>query len=398
MSALQREAMKNARPPLPNQFKPSSSSSTAAGGQSRFAGLVPKRKKKDYASVAWSEYFQSEKDVCIGENQFHMYTLGCSGPVILLLHGAGHSALSWAIFAKTIHSLCECQVVAIDFRGHGSSSSTDDLNMDASVMASDVSEALRLHYNDDIPPAVMLGHSMGGAIGVHIAVGKLIPSLKGLAVIDVVEGTALEALPTMQSFLRSRPSQFRTLEGAIEWSVRSGQLRNVDSAKVSMLGQLKRVAGSNAQCMTPPQSLPTASTRLSSSSMPDISEDDAETNTQEQVNRSLAHTSIAGDVYEWRVDLSKTEPHWEGWFKNMSSLFLSCNVPKLLILAGVDRLDKELTIGQMQGKFQMQILANCGHMVHEDVPDKVADIVTTFLLRQKLTQSKSDFKRTMPEC
>ena len=69
--------------------------------------------------------------------------------------------------------------------------------------------------------------------------------------------------------------------------------------------------------------------------------------------------------------------------------------------AGVDRLDKELTIGQMQGegirtyqciynnnyyhllvavymdyylcvgKFQMQILTGCGHAVHEDVPDKV---------------------------
>lgn len=23
------------------------------------------------------------------------------------------------------------------------------------------------------------------------------------------------------------------------------------------------------------------------------------------------------------------------------------------------------------GRFQMQVLANCGHMVHEDVPDKV---------------------------
>ena len=33
----------------------------------------------------------------------------------------------------------------------------------------------------------------------------------------------------------------------------------------------------------------------------------------------------------------------------MSKLFLSSAVPKMLILAGVDRLDKELTIGQMQG-------------------------------------------------
>ena len=52
-------------------------------------------------------------------------------------------------------------------------------------------------------------------------------------------------------------------------------------------------------------------------------------------------------------------------------MFLSCSVPKMLLLAGVDRLDKDLTVGQMQGKFQMQVLPQCGHAVHEDVPEKV---------------------------
>jgi len=378
MSSLQRQVMKNGLPPLPSQFNKD-------GGQSRFAGLVPKRKKKDYNPVAWNEYFESECDVRVGEDTFHLYTLGSCGPVLLLLHGAGHSALSWAVFAKTVHALCECQVVAIDFRGHGSTSTSDDLNMDANVMARDVAEVIRVHYNGDVPPLVMLGHSMGGAIGVHVAVQQLIPSLKGLAVIDVVEGTALDALPAMQSFLRSRPSHFRSLEGAVEWSLRSGQLRNVDSAKVSMLGQLQRKSSEEVVAALPPPSV----------SMCDISEEGESTN---QSTPPLVPQSSQSETYEWRVDLSKTEPHWEGWFKNMSSLFLSCTAPKLLILAGVDRLDKELTIGQMQGKFQMQILANCGHMVHEDVPDKVAEIITTFLLRQRLTQTKGDFKRSMPEC
>ena len=45
----------------------------------------------------------------------------------------------------------------------------------------------------------------------------------------------------------------------------------------------------------------------------------------------------------------KTEQFWHGWFQGLSELFLSIPVAKLLLLAGVDRLDKELTIGQMQG-------------------------------------------------
>lgn len=56
-----------------------------------------------------------------------------------------------------------------------------------------------------------------------------------------------------------------------------------------------------------------------------------------------------GDGYTWRIDLFKTEPFWRGWFTDMSSLFLSVPEPKLLLVAGVERLDKDLTIGQMQG-------------------------------------------------
>lgn len=76
------------------------------------------------------------------------------------------------------------------------------------------------------------------AIAVHIAHKRLIPSLVGVTVIDVVEGTALDALASMQSFLRSRPTHFKSIQQAIEWSVRSGQIRNLDSARVSMPGQI----------------------------------------------------------------------------------------------------------------------------------------------------------------
>ena len=44
----------------------------------------------------------------------------------------------------------------------------------------------------------------------------------------------------MQSFLRGRPEKFKSLEHAIEWSLKANQIRNLESAKVSMVGQLKR--------------------------------------------------------------------------------------------------------------------------------------------------------------
>ena len=64
-------------------------------------------------------------------------------------------------------------------------------------------------------PLILVGHSMGGAVAVRVA--PLIENLVGLTVIDVVEGTAMDALASMQSFLRSRPTAFSTLPQAIEW-------------------------------------------------------------------------------------------------------------------------------------------------------------------------------------
>lgn len=82
-----------------------------------------------------------------------------------------------------------------------------------SFILRDVAAVIDAIAHDD--PIVLVGHSMGGAVAVRAAL--LIPNLYGLGVIDVVEGTAMDALASMQSFLRSRPSSFSTIPQAIEW-------------------------------------------------------------------------------------------------------------------------------------------------------------------------------------
>jgi protein phosphatase methylesterase 1 len=46
------------------------------------------------------------------------------------------------------------------------------------------------------------------------------------------------------------------------------------------------------------------------------------------------------------------------WFTDLSEKFLGCPASKLLILAGTDRLDKTLTIAQMQGKEKRRHMGN----------------------------------------
>ena len=52
---------------------------------------------------------------------------------------------------------------------------------------------------------------------------------------------------------------------------------------------------------------------------------------------------------------------------------------------------------QMQGKFQMEILP-AGHAVQEDVPERVAEVLASFLVRNKFAPPLASFTAAMPAC
>ena len=60
---------------------------------------------------------------------------------------------------------------------------------------------------------------MGGAVVVntvpHLLEAKY--RVSGVVVLDVVEGTAVDALPHMPAVLNSRPEGFNSVSDAIEW-------------------------------------------------------------------------------------------------------------------------------------------------------------------------------------
>lgn len=103
----------------------------------------------DYSPVSWREYFDQMEDLNVGPTDsrdvFRIYKAGSDGPLLVLLHGGGHSALSWAVFTVSIctptqlvdggsirnintavfvlqtaiASRVTCRVLAMDLRGHG---------------------------------------------------------------------------------------------------------------------------------------------------------------------------------------------------------------------------------------------------------------------------------------
>ncbi|XP_047175976.1 protein phosphatase methylesterase 1 [Vigna umbellata] len=293
-----------------------------------------KSSSEKYAPLDWSQYFDKEEDVAIPESNdvFHVYSAGTEGPVVFCLHGGGYSGLSFAVSASKIKE--KARVVAMDLRGHGKSSTENDLDLSVETMCNDVFAIIKELYGNSPPAMILVGHSMGGSIAVHVAARRSLSTLAGLVVVDVVEGTAMASLMHMQKILSNRMQHFSSIEKVIEWSVRAGSLRNIDSARVSIPSTLKY--NESKKC------------------------------------------------YLYRTELEKTEQYWKGWYEGLSDKFLSSPVPKLLLLAGTDRLDRSLTIGQMQGKFQMVVVRHTGHAIQEDVPDEFATLIVNFISRNRI--------------
>ena len=298
--------------------------------------------------IQWPTYFAQELFLqhrlpSGDEARYHVYLIppaNLKAPLFVCHHGAGASGMSFALFARSLRAILpEAGILSVEARQHGSSvldPSGDVVNdFNISVLSDDLSTMITLVRQKlgwpSLPSLILVGHSLGGAVVVDLArTGSLGTSLLGYVVIDVVEGSAIEALTFMQGILASRPSSFPTLEAAIEWHLRSRNLRNRDSAAASVPSLL---------------------------------------------------TPTADGRWIWTTDLAITQPFWEGWFQGMSQKFLSARGAKLLILAGTDRLDKELMIGQMQGKFQLQVVPEAGHFVQEDAPERTAEMVAEFFKR-----------------
>ena len=333
-------------------------------------------------SSAWEEYFsQKIRYACPNRDiEFNIYISlpideirGDDTPVVLCLHGAGYSGLTFAPLTRAIaKERPQCCIVAPDLRGHGDTWALDEMDMSAKTLVEDV-DALYTHLRHDCNmsgPLILVGWSMGAAIAVKYACST--DDIKGLVAIDVVEGTALASLRTMSGVLQQRPKGFACMSDAVAWALNSGTSRREQSATISIPGMLKYCnSGFEGQRRR--------------------EDKDVLMSHSEQLGRITEGSSSTESpvpdkeyTYTWRVDLARSEPYWEGWFKGLSQAFLDVPCPKVLVLAGTDRLDKTLMIAHMQGKFQLNVIAKSGHAVHEDQPELVADTIANFMTRYKI--------------
>ncbi|KAJ7266703.1 Alpha/Beta hydrolase protein [Mycena rebaudengoi] len=313
---------------------------------------VKRAPNPDFAPISAAAYFADALQVAVAPRALDCrvyYTAPkfADGTVIVCHHGAGYSGLSFACLAREIGDMSkgECGVLALDARRHGKTKSTaptEDEDLSIDVLVEDFVCVLQVVFADPTaaPSLLLVGHSMGGGVVVR-ACPRLLElkyRVSGVAVLDVVEGSAMEALPHMLNLLNARPDGFDSPEAAIEWHVKTKTIRSATSARISV----------PAIVVPAPPGAP--------SSAP---------------------------AYQWRTPLRSTAPYWASWFTGLSAAFLAARTARLLLLAGTDRLDRPLMIAQMQGQFQMAVVGGVGHMLHEDDPTHVAELLLEFWRRNE---------------
>ena len=217
--------------------------------------------------------------------------------------------------------------------------------MSLDTLTDDMVGLLNVMFPDQqqMPSLVLVGHSMGGSVVVS-ACNKLMSRhgftrVSGLAVLDVVEGTAMDALDRMRSIVLSHPRGFDSVHDAIAWHIDSKTIANPDSARVSVPPLVQRDPSVPAPAPAP------ARQETRTDEHVEVLADDAHGQPEPQPEPEQARKY----AYRWKADLLATEPYWKSWFQGLSLRFVSVKTARLLLLAGTDRLDRELMIGQMQG-------------------------------------------------
>jgi len=47
-------------------------------------------------------------------------------------------------------------------------------------------------------------------------------------------------------------------------------------------------------------------------------------------------------------------------------------------------MDTELTVAHMQGKYEMRVIADCGHVIQEDQPEALCNLIKHLIERRKI--------------
>lgn len=157
----------------------------------------PKTFKESFRPKSFTHYFDCSNLIQIKDRgTFQVYKRGTDGMTILLLHTIGSCALTWALFTKEISALTNCTVLAIDLRHHGNSVAIEKSNYSLEAFTEDVYDVLSFMYSKEMPQMHIIGHRLGGAIGLKLS--TMLHEILSMTLLDATESNCLKAMPFLK--------------------------------------------------------------------------------------------------------------------------------------------------------------------------------------------------------
>jgi pimeloyl-ACP methyl ester carboxylesterase len=155
----------------------------------------------------------------------HHVVTGRGGPPIVFVHGFGCGHSDWD--AQVAHLSGRYQTVAVDLRGHGASPG-EAAECSIERYGADVAEVMRAL---DLPPAVVVGHSMGCRVVVEAA----LQAPRHTAAVILVDGS--QFAPVMEAVLRERFASPDGYAGMVAGLFRDMFTAKSDPTVVAVVGE-----------------------------------------------------------------------------------------------------------------------------------------------------------------
>lgn len=167
------------------------------------------------SSIDWPHATQSRQVLC-KPHKWHVQEMG-SGPLLLLLHGAGGGTQSWRHMLPLLAQ--DYRVIAVDLPGQGFTRMGAQQRAGLAPMAEDITALCK---QEGWHPAALIGHSAGAAIALEMARHNTVPVIGINAALGNFKGLAGLLFPLMAKALAMTPgvARFFTASAARPESVK----------------------------------------------------------------------------------------------------------------------------------------------------------------------------------
>lgn len=143
-------------------------------------------------------------------SRLHAREAGRGSPALVLLHGLGVNGAVWDRLIALLEPAWPARIVAPDLRGHGRSPHERPYGF--GQHAADVAALV----DGEREPIVVVGHSMGGAIGLVLATGWFGVDVASVFAFGVKVTWTEDELTKMRAFGQSKTRWFETRDEAVD--------------------------------------------------------------------------------------------------------------------------------------------------------------------------------------